>query len=167
MPSSRRHRCIQGSGYVERVEIDQIVSVDIEHRHKVLHAVAVTFDHGRERPTIAGGLAWIPATVFLLTSVLSIEILSELPSARPYHLVRVLIPRSFTICDRVQFGIFTCPLMNMICALGGGESAMGGTLASVIGGAPRPRGVVWTTWLAGSARPCRRWSYIRSIPSMK
>jgi len=46
MPSSRRHRCIQGSGYVERVEIDQIVSVDIERRHKVLYAVAITFDHG-------------------------------------------------------------------------------------------------------------------------
>ncbi len=38
---------------------------------------------------------------------------------------------------------------------------------AVIGGAPTPRGVVCTTWLGGNARPCRKWSYIRSIAWMK
>src|SRR5262249_41438806 len=68
-----------------------------------------------------------------------------------------------------QFGILTCPPAKVIWALAGGASAMGGTSAAVSGGggAPGPRGVVWTTWLGGSGRPCRRWSYIRSIPWTK
>src|SRR5689334_20230288 len=66
-----------------------------------------------------------------------------------------------------QFGIFTWPPTKVISAFDGGESAIGGTLAAVIGGAPTPRGVVWTTWLGGNARPCRKWSYIRSIAWMK
>jgi hypothetical protein len=38
--------------------------------------------------------------------------------------------------------MFTCPPVKVICALGGGAPAIGGTLAGVIGGAPGPRGVV-------------------------
>src|ERR1700730_16072379 len=41
-----------------------------------------------------------------------------------------------------QFGIFTCPPAKVISVFEGGVSAIGGTLAAVIGGAPTPRGVV-------------------------
>ena len=55
-----------------------------------------------------------------------------------------------------QSGILTCPAVNVICAFAGGALVIGGTLAIVIAGAPGPRGVVCTTWLGGSAPPCRR-----------
>src|SRR5262245_51404458 len=63
----------------------------------------------------------------------------------------------------IYSGMFTCPPANVMRTSAGGESAIGGTFAGVIGGAPAPRGTVWTTWLGGSGRPCRRCSYIRSI----
>ena len=44
------------------------------------------------------------------------------------------------------------PPLKVISALAGGEAAIGGTFAAVIGGAPGPRGIVCTTWLGGSGR---------------
>ncbi len=55
---------------------------------------------------------------------------------------------SYIVCPTMpslsafQFGIFTCPPVKVISALGGGAFAIGGTFAEVIGGAPAPRGVV-------------------------
>jgi hypothetical protein len=69
--------------------------------------------------------------------------------------------------DFCQSGILTCPPANVICTFAAGLSEIGGTLASVIVGAPTPRGIVCTTWLGGSGRPFRRWSYIKSIAWMK
>ena len=81
------------------------------------------------------------------------------------------VPRDRDIGNRGFFrrsGILTWPPAKVICTFAGGASAIGGTLASVIGGAPAPRGVVCTTAHGGiRGRPFRKWSYIRSIAWMK
>src|SRR5262249_46458886 len=71
------------------------------------------------------------------------------------------------VAPTIYSGMFTCPPANVMRALTGGGSASGGAVAVVIGGAPGPRGIVWTTWLGGRGRPLRRCSYIRSIAWLK
>lgn len=50
-----------------------------------------------------------------------------------------------------QLGIRTSLLAKVMRVLGAGVAEIGGTFVSVMGGAPSPRGTVWTTWLGGSA----------------